>query len=79
MLVTLAGYDILKGRRLLTETNASDFAHLIAACLFHDIGYVRGILDGDSAEMNLCIRTKPHCTITNLGERADTLQDTRAA
>ena len=50
MLVTLVGYDILKGRRLLTETNASDFAHLIFACLFHDIGYVRGILKGDSAD-----------------------------
>jgi hypothetical protein len=50
MLVTLVGYDILKGRRLLTETNASDFAHVIAACLFHDIGYVRGILNGDSTD-----------------------------
>ena len=50
MLVTLVGYDILRGRRLLTETNASDFAHLIIACLFHDIGYVRGILKGDSAD-----------------------------
>jgi hypothetical protein len=49
MLVTLAGYDILRGRRLLVETNASDFAHLITACLFHDIGYVRGILNGDNA------------------------------
>jgi len=50
MLVTLVGYDILKGKRLFTETNASDFAHLIIACLFHDIGYVRGILSGDSAD-----------------------------
>ena len=50
MLVTLVGYDILKGRRLLTETNAADFAHVITACLFHDIGYVRGLLSGDSAE-----------------------------
>jgi hypothetical protein len=50
MLVTLAGYDILRGRRLLKETNASDFAHVIIACLFHDIGYVRGILDGDNAD-----------------------------
>jgi hypothetical protein len=49
MLVTLAGYDILRGRRLLVETNASDFAHVIFACLFHDIGYVRGILSGDNA------------------------------
>jgi len=47
MLVTLVGYDILRGRRLLTETNASDFAHLIITCLYHDIGYVRGILSGD--------------------------------
>ena len=49
-LVTLCGDDILKGRRLLKETNASDFAHVIVACLFHDIGYVRGILNGDSAD-----------------------------
>jgi hypothetical protein len=50
MMVTLCGYDILKGRRLLKDTNASDFAHVIVACLFHDIGYVRGILNGDSAD-----------------------------
>ena len=50
MLVTLAGYDILRGRRLLNEMSASDFAHVIVACLFHDIGYVRGILKGDSAD-----------------------------
>ena len=47
MLVTLAGYDIMRGRSLLKRTSASDFAHLIVACLFHDIGYVRGILEGD--------------------------------
>jgi hypothetical protein len=40
----------LRGRRLLIETNASDFAHVITACLFHDIGYVRGILPGDNAD-----------------------------
>src|SRR5499433_4327170 len=50
MLVTLAGYDILTGRRLLKETNASDYAHILVACLYHDIGYVRGILNGDSAD-----------------------------
>jgi hypothetical protein len=50
MLVTLAGYDIMKGRALLRPTSASDFAHLLVACLFHDIGYVRGILAGDSAD-----------------------------
>src|SRR5215468_5516838 len=50
MLVTLVGYDILRGRQLLMETSASDFAHVIVACLYHDIGYVRGILKGDSAD-----------------------------
>jgi hypothetical protein len=50
MLVTLVGYDIMKGRALLIPTNASDFAHLIVACLFHDIGYVRGILRGDGVD-----------------------------
>jgi hypothetical protein len=47
MLVTLVGYDILKGRRLLKETNADDYAHVLVSCLCHDIGYVRGILEDD--------------------------------
>jgi hypothetical protein len=50
MLVTLAGLDILEGRHLLVETNASDFAHVLAACLFHDIGYVKGVLEGDTID-----------------------------
>ena len=50
MLVTLVGYDIMKGRALLRPTYASDFAHLLVACLLHDIGYVRGILSGDDED-----------------------------
>ena len=50
MLVTLVGYDIMKGRSLLKPTSASDYAHLIVACLFHDIGFVRGIITGDSED-----------------------------
>src|SRR6516225_9377490 len=50
MLVTLAGYEIMRGRALLTPTDAGDVAHLIFACLFHDIGYVRGILEGDGPD-----------------------------
>jgi hypothetical protein len=50
MLVTLAGYDIMRGRALLMPTNASDFSHVIIACLLHDIGYVRGILKGDDSD-----------------------------
>jgi len=47
MLVTMVGYDIMKGRALLTPTYPSDFSHVLVACLLHDIGYVRGILKGD--------------------------------
>jgi hypothetical protein len=50
MLVTLVGYDIMKGRALLTPTTPSDYSHLLVACLFHDIGYVRGILKGDAVD-----------------------------
>jgi hypothetical protein len=42
MLVTLVGYDIMRGRALLMPTLPGDFAHLIVSCLFHDIGYVHG-------------------------------------
>jgi hypothetical protein len=47
MLVTLAGHDIMRGRALLIPTSPSDYAHVIVACLTHDIGLVRGILKGD--------------------------------
>lgn len=50
MLVTLVGYDIMKGRSLVTPTSAGDYAHLIVACLLHDIGYVRGIVKGDDKD-----------------------------
>ena len=50
MLVTLAGHDILRGRALVAATSASDYGHLIVACLTHDIGYVRGILKGDGED-----------------------------
>jgi hypothetical protein len=47
MLVTLAGHDILRGRFLLERGEPIDYAHLIVACMMHDIGYVRGVLKGD--------------------------------
>jgi len=50
MFVTLVGYDIMKGRSLLVSTSASDYTHFLIACLFHEIGYVRGVLSGDSEE-----------------------------
>ena len=47
MLVTMAGHDIMKGRALLVPILPTDYANFIAACLMHDIGYVRGVLKGD--------------------------------
>jgi hypothetical protein len=49
MLVALAGHDILAGRALLVPTSPEDYAHLLVACLMHDIGYVRGVLDADES------------------------------
>jgi hypothetical protein len=48
MLVTVAGRDILQGLTLSQRIEPSDYSHLIVACLLHDIGYVRGILSGDT-------------------------------
>src|SRR5580700_9980756 len=53
MLVTPVGYDIMKGRSLLASTSISDYAHIIVTCLFHDIGFVRGILTGDGEDGNV--------------------------
>ena len=50
MLVTLAGHDIFRGRALYTHVTVDDYAHVIIACLAHDIGYVRGLLKGDDAD-----------------------------
>src|SRR5271156_7076796 len=47
MLVTLAGHDILMGRAMLRPTTPDDYANFIMACLTHDIGYVRGVVQGD--------------------------------
>ncbi len=50
MLVTLAGHDILLGRTLRQRTTAYDYAHFILACLAHDIGYVRGVVQDDTED-----------------------------
>jgi hypothetical protein len=47
MLVTLVGHDILIGRQLARSTTEADYANFILACLAHDIGYVRGVVQGD--------------------------------
>jgi hypothetical protein len=48
VLVTLVGRDILRGRMMCERIEPADYDHLITACLLHDIGYVRGVLKGDS-------------------------------
>jgi HD domain len=48
-LVTMVGRDILQGLTMSRRIEPEDYTHLIVACLLHDIGYVRGILSGDTA------------------------------
>ena len=50
MLVTLAGHEILRGRALHSHMPAEDYAHIIIACLTHDIGYVRGLFLADDKD-----------------------------
>jgi HD domain len=47
--VTRVGRDILQGMALSQRIEPSDYSHLIVACLLHDIGYMRGVLTGDTA------------------------------
>ncbi len=49
VLVTTVGRDILLGRTLSERLEPEDYTHLIVACLLHDIGFVRGVLSGDSS------------------------------
>jgi len=49
-LVTLCAQDILRGRRMERIVTPSDWGHTILAALNHDIGYVRGICAGDTAD-----------------------------
>jgi hypothetical protein len=46
----MVGRDILQGLTMSRRIESSDYTHLIIACLLHDIGYVRGILSGDTAD-----------------------------
>jgi hypothetical protein len=46
--VTMVGRDILQGMILSRRIEPTDYSHLIVACLLHDIGYMRGVLSGDT-------------------------------
>jgi hypothetical protein len=49
-LVTLCVQDILRGRRLEQIVTPLDWGHTLLAALTHDIGYVRGVCPGDTAD-----------------------------
>jgi hypothetical protein len=44
----MVGRDILQGMTLSQRIEPEDYSHLIVACLLHDIGYMRGVLSGDT-------------------------------
>jgi hypothetical protein len=50
MLVTLAAHAIMTGRHLHAHLTGDDYAHILVACLAHDIGYVRGLFEEDDEE-----------------------------
>ncbi|QDW37329.1 HD domain-containing protein [Bradyrhizobium sp. KBS0727] len=64
MLVTMVGRDILHGLALSRRIEPADYSHLIIACLLHDIGYVRGILSGDSETEFVVDRSGKRITLT---------------
>lgn len=49
MMATLVGQQILRGRLLSEALEPDDWLHMIVALLVHDIGYARGVLEGDTA------------------------------
>ncbi|KAB0677331.1 HD domain-containing protein [Aureimonas leprariae] len=55
LLVTQVGLEILRGRTLFEPVEPADWAHLLVACLVHDIGYVRGVLAGDDARLGYVV------------------------
>jgi len=45
--VARVGQEILRGRHLVKRVSPEDWLHFTVATLYHDIGYVRGICEGD--------------------------------
>ncbi|MEO1137990.1 MAG: metal-dependent phosphohydrolase [Pseudomonadota bacterium] len=48
MMVTLVGQQIIQGKRKTSTVHPEDWLHYILALLIHDIGFVRGVCDGDT-------------------------------
>jgi len=49
-LVTLVALDILRGLRLKRNVTEDDWLHFVIAALAHDVGYLRWMCPGDSAD-----------------------------
>ncbi|MEO4042975.1 metal-dependent phosphohydrolase [Hoeflea sp. CAU 1731] len=67
IMVTLVGQQIIEGRLLTASLEPEDWAHYILALLMHDIGYTRGICEGDGP-----------CTVV-INEKGDTIMPQRGA
>ena len=53
-LVTLVGQEILRGKHIQEgKVSCEDWLHLIISALCHDIGYVKGVCQGDKAQAGL--------------------------
>jgi hypothetical protein len=52
-LVTLVAQDILRGLRLNRNVTEDDWLHFVVAALTHDVGYLRGVCAGDSADRQI--------------------------
>ncbi len=50
LMVTLAGQQIIRGRLLSESVTPEDWLHYTCALLVHDIGMVRGVCRGDTAD-----------------------------
>src|SRR5450759_3111418 len=46
--VTMVGRDILQGMTLSQRIEPADYSHLIVACLLQYMGYMRGVVSGDT-------------------------------
>ncbi len=75
MLVTLAGHEIFRGRAMQMHLTVEDYAHVIIACLHHDIGYVRGIIAEDDEDGFVIDDTgdKGDAAARRLGRQSDAL------
>lgn len=49
MMVTLVGQQIIRGKHKAGMVHPEDWLHYIVALLLHDIGFTRGVCEGDAA------------------------------